>query len=70
MIVDFRRARRNEHSALFICGEEVERVESFRLLGVDIAAYLTWSTNVQYQVGKAQQILCFLRKVKQAHLPQ
>ncbi|KAK0150404.1 hypothetical protein N1851_008498 [Merluccius polli] len=32
IIVDFRRSRRTEHSALSIHGEEVERVESFKFL--------------------------------------
>ncbi|KAL4009262.1 hypothetical protein ACER0C_003114 [Sarotherodon galilaeus] len=32
--------------------EEVERVESFKFLGVHISADLTWSTNISHQVGK------------------
>lgn len=50
--------------------EEVERVESFKFLGVHILANLTWSTHISPQVGKAQQRLYFLRKLKHAHLPQ
>lgn len=50
--------------------EEVERVESFKFLGVHISADLTWSTNISHQVGKAQQRLHFLRKLRQVQLPQ
>ena len=70
MIIDFRRARRVEHSALCVRGEEVERVDCFTYLGVHISSDLTWSKNISHQVGKAQQRLYFLRKLKQAHLPQ
>lgn len=70
MVIDFRRTKRSEHSTLYIDGEEVERVESFKFLGVHISADLTWSTNISHQVGKAQQRLYFLRKLRQAQLPQ
>ncbi len=69
IIVDFRRSRRTEHSALSIHGEEVERVESFKFLGVHISADVTWTTHISHQVRKAQQRLYFLRKLKHAHLP-
>ena len=51
-------------------GEEVERVKSFTFLGVQLSADLTWSTHISHQVGKAQQRLNFLRKLRQAHLPR
>lgn len=70
MIMDLRRSKRTEHYALCIDGEEVERVESFKFLGVHISADLTWSTNISHQVGKAHQRLYFLQKLCQIHLPQ
>ncbi|XP_054869387.1 uncharacterized protein LOC129349609 [Amphiprion ocellaris] len=36
MVLDFRRPKQTEHSTLYINGEEVERVESFRFLWVHI----------------------------------
>ena len=51
-------------------GEAVERVESFKFLGVHISADLTWTTHICHQVGTAQQRLYFLRKLKHVHLPQ
>ena len=49
-------------------GEEVERIESFKFLGVHVLADLTWTTHISHQVGKAQQRLYFLRLLKHAHL--
>lgn len=69
LIVDFRKSKRVEHSALHIYGKEVERVESFKFLGVHISADLTWTVHISHQVGKAQQRLYFLRKLKHALLP-
>ena len=57
MIIDFRRSRWIEHSALCIGGEEVERVEHFKFLVVYITADLTWSANVSPQGKRAQQRL-------------
>nr|XP_019958831.1 PREDICTED: uncharacterized protein LOC109639670 [Paralichthys olivaceus] len=67
MFVDFR--KRAVLPTLSIDGQEVERVESFKFLGVYITADLTWSVHTSNQVGKAHQHLYFLRKLKQAHLP-
>ena len=50
--------------------EEVEKVESFKIVGVHISADLTWTTHISHQVYKAQQRLYFLRKLKHAHFPQ
>lgn len=66
--MDFRKSKRTEHTALSIHGKEVERVGSFKFLGVHISADLTWTTHISNQVGKAQQRLHFLRKLKHAHL--
>jgi hypothetical protein len=44
MIVDFRKQQR-EHPPIHINGTVVEKVESFRFLGVHIADKLKWSTH-------------------------
>ena len=70
VIIDFRRARHLSHSPLLIGGEEVERVSNFKFLGVTVADDLSWRTNITSAVGKAQQRLFYLRKLKRAKLPQ
>ncbi|KAI4871332.1 hypothetical protein NFI96_009818, partial [Prochilodus magdalenae] len=59
MIVDPRRRRQELHTPLFIGGTEVERVKTFKFLGV-----LTWSHNTHYIVRKSQQRLYFLRRLR------
>ncbi|XP_075935394.1 uncharacterized protein LOC142935136 [Anarhichas minor] len=69
VIVDFRRSRKTTPSPLYISGEEVERVDSIKFLGLHITKDLTWSLNTSHLVKKAQQRLFFLRKLKQAGVP-
>ncbi len=64
VIVDFRRSRRTTQTALFINGEEVERVDSIKFLGIHISEDLTWSLNDSSLVKRAQQRLFFLWKLK------
>ncbi len=47
-----------------ISGTPVERVCSFKYLGVNISKDLTWTTHIQTQVQKARQRLYHLRQVK------
>ncbi len=61
MIVDMRKERRT-HQPLFIRDLEVERVSSFKYLGVHISEDLTWTLNTTQLVKKAQQRLYFLRR--------
>ena len=63
MIVDMRK-RRRPHQPLFIRELEVERVSSFKYLGVHITEDLTWSLNTTQLVKKAQQRLYFLRRLR------
>ena len=63
LIVDFRRCR-GAHSPIIINGAAVERVSSFRFLGVQIEEDLTWSVHTDKTVKKAQQRLFFLRRLK------
>ncbi|KAK3546942.1 hypothetical protein QTP86_005332 [Hemibagrus guttatus] len=67
MVVDFRRAQR-DHSPLFIDRSPVEIVKSTKFLGVHLAENFTWSLNTSI-TKKAQQCVCFLRRLRKAHLP-
>ncbi|KAI4896218.1 hypothetical protein NFI96_025832, partial [Prochilodus magdalenae] len=70
IVVDFRRTKKSDHLPLHISGAEVERVEKVKFLGVHITNHLTRSSNTSYLCMRAQQRLYFLRKLKQAQLPQ
>uniref|UniRef100_A0A8K9XFW9 Reverse transcriptase domain-containing protein n=1 Tax=Oncorhynchus mykiss TaxID=8022 RepID=A0A8K9XFW9_ONCMY len=63
MIVDFRKQQR-EHPPIHIDGTVVERVASFKFLGVHITEKLNWSTHTDSIVKKAQQRLFNLRRLK------
>ncbi len=47
-----------------ISGTPVERVSSFKYLGVNISEDLTWTTHIQTQVKKARQRLYHLRQLR------
>ena len=64
MIVDFRKQQR-EHLSIHIVGTTVEKVESFKFLGVHITDKLNWSTHTDSLVKKAQQWLFNLRRLKE-----
>lgn len=49
-------------------GEVVERVTNCKFLGVTVAEDLSWGINTASTIGKAQQRLFYLRKVKSAKL--
>ena len=63
MIVDFRKQQR-EQPPIYIDGTVVERVESFKFLGVHITNKLKLSTHTDSVVKKAQQCLFKLRRLK------
>ncbi|KAI4884459.1 hypothetical protein NFI96_003687 [Prochilodus magdalenae] len=63
LIVDFRKQER-VHTPITITGAAVERVSSFKLLGVHITEELTWTEHTTRVVKKAQQRLFFLRRLK------
>ena len=67
MIVDFRKQQR-EHPPIHIDGTVVERVVSFKFLGVHITDKLNWSTHTDSIVKKAQQRLFNLRRLKKFSL--
>lgn len=68
LIVDFRKSRGGTHTPIHINGTEVERVSSFRFLGVNISDDLSWTHNTSTLIKKAHQRLFFLRRLKKVHL--
>ncbi|XP_034070999.1 uncharacterized protein LOC117545361 [Gymnodraco acuticeps] len=68
VIVDFRRNKDGTHSPVHLSGEEVERVTSFKFLGVHISEDLSWTTNTSALVKKAHKRIFFLRKLAKLRL--
>ncbi len=64
LIVDFRKRQQQPYTPLMISGTPVERVSSFKYLGVNISEDLTWTTHIQTQVKKAKQRLYHLRQLR------
>ncbi len=64
LIVDFRKRHLLPYTPLMISGTPVERVSSFKYLGVKISEDLTWTTHIQTQVKKARQRLYHLRQLR------
>ncbi len=64
LIVDFRKRQQRPYTLLMISGTPVERVSSFKYLGVNISEDLTWTTHIQTQVKKARQRLYHLQQLK------
>lgn len=64
VIVDFRK-----NGQLF-GSEEVQRVPSFKFLRLTVTEDLSWGINTNSAVGKAQQRLFYLRKLRRAKLPK
>ncbi len=62
LIVDFRKRQQRPYTPLMISGTPVERVSSFKYLGVNISEDLTWTTHIQ--VKKARQRLYHLRQLR------
>ncbi len=64
LMVDFRKRQQQPYTPLMISGTPVERVSSFKYLGVNISEDLTWTTHIQTQVKKARQRLYHLRQLR------
>ncbi len=64
LIVDFRKRQQQPYTPLMISGTPVERVSSFKYLGVNISDDLTWTEHIQTQVKKARQRLYHLRQLR------
>ncbi|KAM7379021.1 hypothetical protein PAMP_017842 [Pampus punctatissimus] len=68
IIMDYRKTKPDMHTPVHINGTEVERVSSFKFLGVHISEDLTWTLNTSTLVKKAHQRLFFLRRLKKINL--
>ncbi len=64
LIVDFRKRQQRPYTPLMVSGTPVERVSSFKYLGVNISEDLTWTAHIQTQVKKARQRLYHLRQLR------
>jgi len=66
LIVDFRRTQQHlrTYTPLGVNGTAVERVSSFRYLGVHIAEDLIWTTHIDTLVRKGKQRLFHLRQLR------
>ena len=51
IVIDFRK-RKGEHAPVYINGDEVESVESFKVLGVQITNDLSWSLHADAMFSK------------------
>ena len=51
IVNDFRK-RKGEHAPVYINGDEIERVESFKFLGVQITNNLPWSPHANTKLRK------------------
>ena len=68
IILDSRRNRIGTHRPVHMNGEEVERVTSFKFLGVHISEDLSWTPNITTLIKKAHKRMFFLRKLAKVHL--
>ncbi|XP_067289387.1 uncharacterized protein, partial [Pseudorasbora parva] len=68
LIVDFRKESRGTHDTIHINGMAVERVSSFKFLGIYISAVMSWTTNTSSLVKRAHQRLFFLRTLRKNQL--
>ncbi len=64
LIVDFRKRQQRPYTPLMISGTPVERVSSFKYLGVNISEDLTWTAHISTQDKKARQRLYHLRQLR------
>ncbi len=68
LIVDFRKRQQRPYTPLMVSGTPVERVGSFKYLGVNISEDLTWTAHIQTQVKKARQRPYQLRQVRKSRV--
>ena len=62
MIVDFRKSNFN-HEKIFIEGQEVEVVENYKYLGININNQLDWHAHASTVISKINQRMHFVRKL-------
>ncbi|KAK1797475.1 hypothetical protein P4O66_008336 [Electrophorus voltai] len=69
LIVDCSKKQEHHYQPVRISGTMVERVDSFRYLGVHISQYLSWSRHTNSLAKKAHQRLYHLRHLRDFRLP-
>ena len=69
VVIDFRRAGKQDHAPLLIDETAVEKASSVKYLGVHIVDDLTSTTNTTAVLKKAQQRLHSLRRLRKTGLP-
>ncbi|KAK1785836.1 hypothetical protein P4O66_003119 [Electrophorus voltai] len=69
LIVDCSKKQEQHYPPVRISGTMVERVDSFRCLGVHISQDLSWSHHANSLAKKARQRLYHLRRLKDFRLP-
>ncbi len=67
--VNYRKTRKMTLPPLYMHGEEVEKINNIKFLGLYITNDLTWTVNTHYSIKKAQQRPFFMRKLKKAKVP-
>eukprot|EP00061_Rhincodon_typus_P002594 g17972.t1 len=63
LVIDFRK-QSGGHAPVCINGAEVEVVESFKFLGVNVTNNLSWVIHINTTVRKVHQRLYFLRRLR------
>ncbi|KAK1792498.1 hypothetical protein P4O66_012438 [Electrophorus voltai] len=69
LIVDCSKKQEQHYQTVRISGTTVERVDSFRYLGVHISQNLSWSRHTNSLAKKARQCLYHLRCIRDFRLP-
>ncbi|KAK1802734.1 hypothetical protein P4O66_021276, partial [Electrophorus voltai] len=69
LIVDCSKKQERHYQPVRISGTTVERVDSFRYLGVHISQDLSWSCHTNSLAKKARQCLYHLRRLRDFRLP-
>ncbi|KAK1788559.1 hypothetical protein P4O66_002421 [Electrophorus voltai] len=67
--MDYSKKQEWHYQPVRISGTKVERVDSFRYLGVHISQDLSWSRNTNSLAKKARQRLYHLRRLRDFRLP-
>ena len=68
MVISFLKYSLPSDNAIYVSGLPVERVTSFKLLGLMISDDLSWNCHVDYVIKKANSRLYALRLLKKAGL--
>ncbi len=70
MLISFLKYSLSNFDTIHISGMPVEKVPSYKLLGLILSEYLTWNSHIDYILKKANSRLYALRQLKKAGLSQ